>query len=317
MSGAAKLQIRVREAETISPLLKRFVFESADRSPLPPTGPGAHIRLLLQNGSKKWRNAYSIAAAEADRSAFSIIVRRVPDSRGGSAFLHQAVEPGQILEADQPGNLFALARVARKHLMVSGGVGITPFLSYLAHFKAAGTPFELHHFCRIDEAETFSHLLRDFDSAQIHIHPASTQFDIAEMLRMQPLGTHLYTCGPEAVMDIVLTAARAQGWPASKLHWESFGGAHAGGTPFIAVLARSGAEIVVREDQTLLEAIEEAGFEPSCLCRGGACGQCVTEVIEGVPEHRDHYLSAADRAGNKSIVICVSRARGDRIVLDL
>jgi ferredoxin len=118
-------------------------------------------------------------------------------------------------------------------------------------------------------------------------------------------------------MDLVLAAARAHGWPGSKLHSESFGGAHTGGAPFIAILKRSGVEIHVREDQTLLEAIEEAGFEPPCLCRGGACGQCLTDVIEGTPEHRDHYLNAADHAANRSMIICVSRVKGECIVLDL
>jgi dimethylamine monooxygenase subunit B len=315
MNGAAKLCLRVREVEAISPLLKRFVFESADRAPLPTTGPGAHVRLLLHDGAQKWRNAYSVVAA--DRSVLEIIARRVAQSRGGSAFLHESIEAGQMVEANHPGNLFPLSQIARKHLMVSGGIGITPFLSYLAHLKVTGAPFELHHFCRAEEVAIFEGLLRDFDAARIHLHAESTQLDLVETLRSQPLGTHLYVCGPEGLMDLVLAAARAHGWPSSKIHSESFGGVHTGGAAFVAILERSGAEIHVREDQTLLEAIEQAGFEPPCLCRGGACGQCQTEVIEGLPEHRDHYLDAAEHASNRSMIICVSRVKGDRIVLDL
>ena len=114
MSGEATLTLRVREAETISPLLKRFVLESADRAPLPSTGPGAHLRLLLKEGQRKFRNAYSIAAAAPDNSAYEIVVRRVAHSRGGSAFLHDHVGAGAIVEADFPGNLFpALASGAQ------------------------------------------------------------------------------------------------------------------------------------------------------------------------------------------------------------
>ncbi len=317
MSDVATLTLRVREAETISPVLKRFVLELADRAPLPSTGPGAHLRLLLKEGQRKFRNAYSIAATAPDNSAYEIIVRRVAQSRGGSAFLHDHVDAGTIVEADFPGNLFPLSQVARKHLLVSGGIGITPFLGYLAYLKTTPAPFELHHFCRVEEAETFERLLRGYDAGKIHLHPEFTQFDLIETLRTQPLGTHLYVCGPEGLMDMVLAAARSHGWPGSKLHSESFGGAHAGGAPFVAILQRSGLEIHVPEDQTLLEAIEAAGLEPPCLCRGGACGQCQTEVVEGVPEHRDHYLNAAEHAENRSMIICVSRAKGDRIVLDL
>ena len=318
MSSPGTLTLRVREAEMISPLLKRFVLESADRAPLPSTGPGAHLRLMLKDGQRKYRNAYSIAATALDNSAYEIIVRRVPRSRGGSVFLHDHVNAGAIIEADFPGNLFPLSQVARKHLLIGGGIGITPFLGYLAHLRKMPASFELHHFCRVEEEETFGHLLRGADGGKVHLHPELvTEFDLAGMLRTQPLGTHLYVCGPEVFMELVLAAARAQGWPCSKLHSESFGGAHAGGAPFVAVLKRSGVEIHVPEDQTLLEAIEAAGVEPPSLCRGGACGQCMTEVLEGEPEHRDHYLSAEEHAAGRAMMICVSRAKGERIVLDL
>ncbi len=314
---AAKLHLRVRDAETIAPSLKSFTLEAADENELPAAGPGAHLRLVLNNGSRRWRNAYSIAAASPDRREYRIIVRRVLHSRGGSEFLHEAVKPGQHLEADFPGNLFPMSQIARKHLLVSGGIGITPFLSYLGHLKAVGTPFELHHFCRAEEVAIFENLLDEYDSSRIFIHPEATQFDFVETLRTQPLGTHLYVCGPAEFMDMIIATARAHGWPASKYHSESFGGAHAGGAPFIAVLQGAGVEVRVGEDQTLLEALEAAGLEPPCLCRGGACGECRTEVIEGTPEHRDHYLNADEHATNREIMICVSRALGDRIVLDL
>ncbi|HEY0144623.1 MAG: PDR/VanB family oxidoreductase [Methylovirgula sp.] len=314
---AAKLNLRVRASETIAPSLRSFTLEAADEGELPARGPGAHLRLMLKDGSQAWRNAYSIAAASTDRREYRIIVRRVAHSRGGSAFLHEAVRPGQLIEADFPGNLFPIVQIARKHLLVSGGIGITPFLSYLGHLKALGTPFELHHFCRAEEVAIFENLLAEYDSSRIFIHPEATQFDLVETLRTQPLGTHLYVCGPAELMDLVIAIARAHGWPASKYHSESFGGVHAGGAPFIAVLQRAGIEVRVGQDQTLLEALEAAGFEPSCLCRGGACGECRTEVIEGTPEHRDHYLDADERATNRAMMICVSRAVGDRIVLDL
>lgn len=314
---ADRLALKVREVERISPLLKRFVFEAADGGELPPAGPGAHLRLTLHGEGHRWKNAYSIVSAPADRSHLAIIVRRVAQSRGGSAFLHEAIKSGDVITAHEPGNLFPMSHVARKHMMVSGGIGVTPFLAYLTALKHAQTPFELHHFCREEEVAAFEHILSDFEASKVHIHPVSVSFDLSAPLMSQPLGTHFYTCGPQGLMDLALATARDHGWPASKLHFESFGGGHAGGVPFTAILKRSGLEVRVRDDQTLLEAIEEAGLEPACLCRGGACGECVTAVLEGEPEHRDHFLDEKEHATNRSIMICVSRAKTNRIVLDL
>ncbi|WP_374309531.1 2Fe-2S iron-sulfur cluster-binding protein [Methylocella sp.] len=317
MSGADHLLLRVRDTERVSPLLKRFVFEAADGGELPPAGPGAHLRLTLEGKGKRWKNAYSVVSAPADRSRLEIIVRKVENSRGGSAFLHEKIERGAIIAAHEPGNLFPISHLARKHLMVSGGVGITPFLSYIAAFRESGADYELRHFCRDAELSVFERLLADFDDGRVILHPESSPCDLPQVLSSQPLGTHLYTCGPEGLMNLVLDSGRAQGWPASKLHSESFGGSHAGGAPFVAILKKSGLEVAVRDDQTLLEAIEEAGLEPECLCRGGACGVCQTGLIEGEPDHRDHFLSEADRAAKRSIMICVSRAKTPSLVLDL
>lgn len=315
--SADALALRVRETEPISPSLKRFVFEAADGGELPPAGPGAHLRLTLFGNGQRWKNAYSIVDAPADRRSFAIIVRRVAQSRGGSAFMHEGVHKGSVVAAHEPGNLFPLSQIARKHLMISGGIGVTPFLSYLAALTTTGAPFELHHFCRDEEAALFERILHGFDAAKISIHPQSLGFDLSTVLASQPLGTHLYTCGPEGLMELVLAAARECGWPGSKLHSELFGGGRAGGAIFTAILKRSGLEVIVREDQTLLEAIEEAGIEPNCLCRGGACGECVTTVLAGEPDHRDHFLGATERQSNRSIMICVSRAKTAAIVLDL
>ena len=317
MNGADQLALKVREVEPISPLLKRFVFEAADGGDLPPVGPGAHLRLTLNGDGHRWKNAYSIVSAPADRDHLAIIVRRVTQSRGGSIFMHEAVEVGEVVAAHAPGNLFPLSQIARKHLMISGGIGITPFIAYMAALKAAQAPFELHHFCRDQEVAIFERLLSHFDASSIHIHPTSVAFALATPLSMQPLGTHFYTCGPGGLMTLALETARDCGWPEAKLHSESFGGGHVGGVPFTAILKRSGIEVKVRDDQTLLEAIEEAGLEPACLCRGGVCGECVTSVLDGEPEHRDHFLDEQERASNRSIMICVSRAKTNSIVLDL
>jgi dimethylamine monooxygenase subunit B len=318
MSKQARISLRVRECEFISPQLRRISFEAADGGILPTAGPGAHVVFSLAGPQRLWRNAYSVANESADRKALTIIVRRVPESRGGSHFMHDHVDVGQVIEATVPTNLFPLSNIARKHLMVSGGIGITPFLSYLDTLKHMDVAWELHHLCRDVEVPIFASLFRGFDSNRIHIHPESTPPDLDGLLARQALGTHLYTCGPEGMMNWVLGRAEVAGWPRSKLHHESFGGGVvAGGRPFRVRLERSELDIDVRGDQTLLEAIEAAGVDAPCLCRGGACGQCRTTLLAGQPEHRDHFLTEAEKQANESIMICVSRAQGEHLVLDL
>jgi len=119
------------------------------------------------------------------------------------------------------------------------------------------------------------------------------------------------------MMEAGLELAAALGWPKSRRHSESFGGAAEGGAPFVAVLRRSGMEIAVGAETSLLDAIEAAGVDAPCLCRGGACGQCLIEVAEGEPEHRDHFLDEEERASGRFIMTCVSRARSPRLVLEL
>ena len=113
--------------------------------------------------------------------------------------------------------MFPMSHVARKHMMVGGGIGVTPFLAYMTALKHAQMPFELHHFCRDEEVPIFERILSGFDASKIHIHPASVSFDLRPQLMSQPLGTHFYTCGPQGLMDLALATARDHGWPASKL----------------------------------------------------------------------------------------------------
>ncbi|MFS8039198.1 PDR/VanB family oxidoreductase [Xanthobacter sp. AM11] len=318
MIAGDPISVRVRAVEDLAPSLKRFSFEPAHGGSFPTPPAGGHVMLTLRDGARVMKNAYSLVSPPMERTRYDIIVRLVAQSRGGSVFLHQAVRPGDVMEMAYPVSLFPLAARAKKHLLISGGIGLTPMLSYLPELKARGARFELHQLASGEEAPVFERLLAPYAAGEeIRVHGGGrAAFDLAGLLARQPLGTHVYVCGPHSLMDAVTGTAAALGWPAGKVHKESFGGA-TGGLAFRAVLARSGIEVEVGENQTLLEAIEAAGASAPCLCRGGACGECVTPVIEGEVDHRDDFLSAAEKAGGKLAMICVSRARGPRLVLDL
>lgn len=307
---------RVRETALLSPGLRRFALERADGEDYPGSSAGAHILVSLNGPGRRWKNAYSLVSPPEQRRHLEIIVRRVPASRGGSAYMHDQLRPGDAVDVTGPANLFPIYRPARRHLLLSAGVGITPFLSYLPVMRQEDIDFTLHHVCRREDEAGFAQLLAPYAGSDITIHKARNALDLPHVLGREGLGTHLYICGPEPFMHAVVDAARQAGWPLAKLHRETFG-APQGGAPFLAILQRSQHRIPVAADETLLSALEAAGIDAPSLCRGGACGQCRVGVLEGLPDHRDHVLDEAERAGGTSIMTCVSRARSDTLVLDL
>lgn len=309
------LSARVVGVESISPTLKRFRFAPEGIRHFPTAAPGSHILITLLGPDRVWKNSYSLVTTPEQRDYYAIIVRRADGSRGGSQFLHDVVRGGEKVEISPPTSLFPIASLARKHVLIGGGIGLTPFLSYISVLRSRSATFELHQFCSDDEVDVFRNVLGDQDG-RIHVHSSKSRPSLDQILANQPLGTHAYTCGPDRLMEGVIQAARGLGFPENAIHKESFGGA-TGGQPFVVHLVQSQRTIEVGETQTLLEALEAAGVEAPCLCRGGACGVCLLPVIDGEPEHRDHVLSDAEKAGGRIIATCVSRARSSSLVLDL
>jgi ferredoxin-NADP reductase len=313
------LALRVAAAEPLSPTLKRFVLEPADGGQLPTGSAGAHLLLTIPGPQRAHKNAYSLVTHPDERRRYEVVVRRLADGRGGSVSLHEAVRAGDVLRAAWPVNLFPLTLLARKHLLISGGIGLTPMLSYLSVLRASGTPLELHQICREEDRGAFEMLLAPYAGEDVAVHgreAGGASFDLDRVLRRQRLGTHLYTCGPRPLMEAVTERAHALGWPAGSVHTESFGD-HRGGAPFRVTAARSGRTLDVAGDQTILEALEEAGVAAPCLCRGGVCGECMTPVLAGEPEHRDDVLGEDEKRRGRVMMICVSRARTPELVLDI
>jgi dimethylamine monooxygenase subunit B len=303
------MKVRIRDIVVLSPSLKRFVFEAVEGT-LPPAAAGAHVIVHVPGTGRVLKNAYSLVGAPHERRQYEIIVRRTQNSRGGSAWLHAQAAAGAVLEIGPPQNFFAPVNTAGRHLLLSAGIGITPFLAYA---KVLSAPFELHHCCKLAEAPAFAALLPR--GANVTLHTSRQSLDVPRLLAAQKLDTHVYVCGPDDFMEAVLATALQSGWPAVKLHQERFGGA-GGGKPFTVVLQRSGLRLEVGPDESLLEALEAADLPAPCLCRGGACGACELPVLAGIPEHHDHVLDAARRAANDAILTCVSRAKTPELVLD-
>ncbi len=265
------------------------------------------------------RNPYSLMGDPEDSSGYAISVRRDDAGRGGSLFLHRAVRPGMEMTISHPVNLFPLDLRARKHLVLAGGIGITPFLAMMAQASRLGQRFELHYAARSRGLGAYMADLeaRYGDRVHLYLNDEGTRIELERLLLRQPLGTHLYVCGPKAMTAWVLDTAMTLGWPRAALHSEEFL-APPTGEVFEVELAASRKRISVGTHQSLLEAIEAAGVDAPYLCRGGACGQCETAVLacEGAILHNDHWLSEAQRASGQAIMPCVSRFAGSRLVLD-
>ncbi len=321
MSINTDMTVRVAAITQVAEKVKRFRLERVDGGEMPIFSGGSHVVVAMRDGDILRRNTYSLMSSPRDTSAYELSILRVENSRGGSAFLHEKLKVGDTLVISQPVNLFPFDVRGRKHLFMAGGIGITPFMAMMDQMTREDRAFELHYAVRNRKHGAYWKDLSERYGAhrvKIYCDEEKLFIPVDHILNAQPLGTHLYVCGPEGMINGVLTKARQLGWPEQNLHSERFL-APPPGKPFRAVLKKSGKTIEVHSHQSILEAVEAAGIDAPFLCRGGACGQCETNVIscDGTLEHNDHFLEPDDKASGRKIMICVSRLKGQEIVLDL
>ncbi|MFC8223661.1 PDR/VanB family oxidoreductase [Streptomyces sp. NPDC057362] len=282
--------------------------------PLPAWEPGAHVDVVLGPGLER---QYSLCGDPADRTRWRIAVLRETDGRGGSAHVHEKVRTGDKLPVRGPRNNFRLERAPR-YRFVAGGIGITPILPMLAAAEEAGAEWSLLYGGRTRAGLAFTRELGRYgDRVTIVPEDESGLLDLAPVLDDLPADTLVYCCGPGPLLDAV--EARC---PAGRLRVERFRPKEAAvdapaEEEFEVVLARSGRTVAVPPGVSVLDAVREAGVEVLYSCTEGTCGTCETEVVEGEPDHRDSVLTEEERAAGETMLVCVSRCRGRRLVLDL
>ncbi|WP_039012060.1 PDR/VanB family oxidoreductase [Pseudomonas brassicacearum] len=292
-----------------------------DGEPLPAFTAGAHIDVHLPGGLIR---QYSLCNHPEERHRYLIGVLKDPTSRGGSRSLHELIQPGMRLYISEPRNLFALAPQARRSLLFAGGIGITPILCMAEHLAQSGAAFELHYCARARDRAAFVERLRQSPYAdRVFLHfdeEPETLLDAARVLAAPGDDVHLYVCGPGGFMQHVLDTAKNQGWQEACLHREYFAAAptdtRADGS-FSVKLARSGQVFDVPTDRSVVQVLESHGIEIPISCEQGVCGTCLTRVLEGVPEHRDMFLTEAEQASNDQFTPCCSRSKTPVLVLDL
>ena len=287
---------------------------SVDGAQLPPWTPGAHIDLILGDDLVR---QYSLCGSTADRGRYQVAVLLAPGSRGGSEAVHRLTE-GRQVRIRGPRNHFPLVRSPR-YLFIAGGIGITPMISMVEEADAAGADWELHYGGRTTQSMAFRDLLGKYgDHVRLVPQDQAGLLDLAGLLSTPSPDTVVYCCGPEPLLHAV--EQECQSWPPNTLHLERFTAKEraddAEDTSFEVVLQRSGLTLQVEPGITVFETMRSAGVSVLGSCLEGVCGTCEQTVLEGEVEHRDSVLDEDEQASNECMMVCVSRSRGPRLVLD-
>ena len=318
MSGFS-FKVRKIIGETLR--IRAVVLEAKGDSPLPQWTPGAHIRVELPAGGDR---PYSLVDLPEWRTGRHYVIGTLleENSAGGSRYIH-GLEPGEEVSASAPVNQFELRPGAGRVLLLAGGIGITPLFSMAAALAGSGRGFRLCYLGRSEGDLAFLPELSAICGDRLSVHYDDVppgRPDFAELIGDLDADGDAYVCGPSGMIEAVKAAWALAGRPPESLHYELFTATPApaaGDRPFEVELNSTGQVVTVGPDQSIIEALEEAGVDVVHDCRRGDCGICQTEVLEGIPEHRDVVLTDEEKASNKVMQICVSRARTPRLVLDL
>lgn len=313
------IKVRVAEIGAETPDIRTLRLVREDGDPLGPYVAGAHIDVRGPTGVLR---QYSLCNPPSETGSLLIAVKLEPESRGGSAALHH-VEEGDVLAIGEPRNLVSLADSADRHLLVAGGIGITPMLSLAYDLRARGREFRLVYFARSREDAAFVELLEEAafaDRTELHLgvpHTSNEEILRAALRTLTP-SSHVYTCGPAVFMDQVASLAGPVVGETS-VHVEHFEAADVDtswDSPFTVELD-TGESFEIPADRSILSVLTDNGIDVFRSCEEGICGSCVSGVLDGVPDHRDNCLSAADKEAGDQMALCVSRAKTSKLVIEL
>lgn len=313
------LTVRVNRVTDEAEGIRSFEFVDPSGADLPPFTAGAHVDVFPPNGPAR---QYSLCNDPTERHRYVVSVLREPESRGGSVAMHMGVTEGATIAISAPRNNFPLSTEAGRHVLIAGGIGITPVMAMVRHLHSAGADYKLYYCTRSPAQTAFRKVLGDapFAAHVEFIHDGGDPakgLDVKATLATVEPGTHVYCCGPAGLMEAVKTAS--EHWPAGSIHFEYFTADQevlsAPKSGFEVEIASTGAVLTVPDDKSILAVLRENGFEVESMCEEGVCGTCITGLLEGEADHRDMILSDDEQAN--SITVCCSRAKSDRLKLDL
>ncbi|MBP0048943.1 oxidoreductase [Marinobacterium sp. AK62] len=294
-----------------------FELSSADGSALPVFEAGAHIDVVVAPDLVR---QYSLSNAPGE-TTYRLGILNDPNSRGGSRQIHAELEAGAAIQISAPRNHFPLDLNAEHSLLIGGGIGITPMIAMAYALKQADKSFELHYCTRSEHKAAFlDELKREFgEQLVLHFDDAGEdqRIDPKTLAAARP-GTHLYVCGPSGFMDWVIEQGKAAGLPDNQIHFEYFNAeVDISGEAFEVYAEASDITVQVGPSESIATALKAAGVKVQMSCEEGVCGTCICDVIEGTPDHRDHFLTDEEKDDNDQIALCCSRAKSSRLVVDI
>ncbi|MEV5303383.1 PDR/VanB family oxidoreductase [Amycolatopsis methanolica] len=310
------LKLLVSRKETLAEGVVRLHLTDPGGAALPSWTPGSHIDLQFGEGLVR---QYSLCGDPDDTGTWQVAILREPDSRGGSAFAHEHLTEGTQIGVRGPRNHFELAPAAN-YLFIGGGIGITPLVPMIREAERAGANWRLLYGGRTRGSMAFRDELAALgDRVSIRPQDETGLLDLAAFLGEPRPDTAVYCCGPEPLLQAVEQACER--WPSGTLHVERFAPKEMSEPvrkdSFEVELAQSGQVLTVPPERSILEVLEDAGLDVPSSCQEGTCGTCETVVLGGEPDHRDSLLTPEEQEANETMMICVSRAKCARLVLDL
>jgi ferredoxin-NADP reductase len=321
----AEITLKVIQVKDLTPHIKMFEFVAADGGDLPAFAAGAHIDIETGNG----RRSYSLANDPSERCRYVTAVLKEPSGKGGSRWMHEALKVGEIVSSTEPIQNFPLVEDAGKSLLLGGGIGITPLLAMSYRLNAVGADFHLHYCTRTPEETPFLAEIKALLGEKVTFHhdggDVSKGIKLTEVFGHRPHNAHLYVCGPAGLLRATRDATAH--WPEDAVHYELFASSLSNEEreapadypdgEFEVELARSGVILTIPAHRSILDVLLDNDYGPPFACEEGWCGACTVGLISGKADHRDEFLSDADKAANEKIQICISRALpGEKLVLD-
>lgn len=316
---SSRLTLKVADVRCEARDVMVLELRAADNSALPPFTPGSHLEVYLPGGLIRH---YSLCNDPSEKDRYCIGVGLARDSRGGSKYIHHNVRVGQTLQVSAPRNNFPMEISAEEFVFIAGGIGVTPIMAMIRTCQAMNKPWRLFYCARNRQRTAFYEDLRALapDRCEFHFddEQAGRLFDAAAKLAGVKDSAHIYCCGPAPLMKAVESATtnRAQ----DRVHFEWFTASVTDSTQdraFTVVLRSSGKQFQVPPGRSILEVLEDNDEGVPYSCREGLCATCKTVVCAGIPDHRDHVLSPAEKADNNQMMICISRSKTDVIELEL
>lgn len=316
------LNAKVDRVLSVADGVRAYDLVPADGDIWPSFNAGAHIDVNMDD---KMVRQYSLCNDPATRQRYRIAVKHEARGNGGSNFMHHEIRPGSLIKIGKPRNNFPLTSDFDHYVLIAGGIGITPLLAMAFQLHATGKPFELHLCARNKQSLAFREELGElpfentittyWDDAE-HQH----RFDAKKVIDSFGSNSGLYVCGPSGFMAAVLEVAQQKNWPVGNLFSETFVPPKmdtSENQAFEVKIASSGEVLQIAAEEKLLDVLHDSGYAVMCSCTQGICGSCITPVLEGIPDHRDAIMTDEDRASNRQMTVCVSRAKSQRLVLDL